>query len=114
VIDWFQPWPEQALASVGKKLLSDIEGIAKDPEVLKAIENFMPLAFVAVNNVCKKFASKEGKFVYTTPKSYLEMVKLYGNLLYQKRAETDKKIFRLQNGCEKLMKAAHDVVEVHI
>ena len=108
VIDWFQPWPEQALASVGKKLLAEVA--LGTPEITQAVENFMPLAFVAVNKMCKSFASTEGKQVYTTPKSYLEMINLYQILLAKKRLETDNKIFRLQSGVEKLIKAAADVV----
>lgn len=110
VIDWFQPWPEQALASVGKKFLSGHD--LGHPEVVKAIEHFMPTAFIAVNKMCKTFATAESKYVYTTPKSYLEMLKLYTSMLAKKRAETDKNMQRLQHGIEKLQKAADDVVEL--
>eukprot|EP01035_Chromulina_nebulosa_P019234 gene19234-25085_t len=112
VIDWFQPWPEQALASVGKKLLSNV--ITNSVEISKAIEYFMPTAFLAVNRMCKIYANTEGRKVYTTPKSYLEMLNLFQNMLNDKRNETDAKIYRLQNGVEKLLKAAGDVVELEI
>lgn len=110
VIDWFQPWPEQALASVGKKLLSDLN--VGSPEVAKAIENFMPTSFLAVNKMCKSYAISEGRSVYTTPKSYLEMLHLYQSMLTRKRQETDAGIYRLQNGVEKLIRAAEDVVSL--
>jgi dynein heavy chain len=110
VIDWFQPWPEQALSSVGKKLLMDMQ--LGTPEVTKAIEHFMPTAFVAVNNLCKTFSAKEGRLVYNTPKSFLEMVNLFQIMIAKKRAETDKSIFRLQNGVKKLIEAASDVVRL--
>ena len=110
VIDWFQPWPIQALASVGKKLLAPVE--LGSPEVVKAIEHYMPTAFMAVNKMCKTFASAESKFVYTTPKSYLEMLNLYSVMLAKKRGETDKSMLRLQTGIEKLFKAANDVVDL--
>eukprot|EP00981_Chlorochromonas_danica_P012313 scaffold4815_cov184-Ochromonas_danica.AAC.1 len=110
VIDWFQPWPEQALSSVGKRFLSQTE--LGDAEVTKAIEHFIPSAFLAVNKMCKSFAAAESKYVYTTPKSYLEMLKLYINMLAKKRAATDKSIERLRHGIEKLQKAAEDVVEL--
>ena len=110
VIDWFQPWPEQALASVGSKMLLGVD--LGSPEVCKAIEHFMPTAFVAVNKMCKAFAATEGKFVYTTPKSYLEMLNLYNVMLEKKRKATDKSMERLQSGIQKLYKAANDVVEL--
>jgi dynein heavy chain, axonemal len=98
------------LASVGKKLLAETDALAAAPDVLAAIESFMPAAFVSVNKMCRTFGKTEGKYVYTTPKSYLEMIKLYQLLLAQKWSETDSKIYRLQNGVEKLQKAAADVV----
>lgn len=110
VIDWFQPWPEPALASVGKKVLATMDlGI---PDVTKAIEIYMPSAFIAVNKMCKIFAASESKFVYTTPKSYLEMLALYKQMLAKKREGTDKSVSRLMNGIDKLQKAASDVVEL--
>lgn len=110
VIDWFQPWPEQALASVGKKVLSTMD--LGNAEVTKAIEHYMPTAFIAVNKMCKVFASAESKYVYTTPKSYLEMLQLYRHMLAKKREENDRGIRRLTHGIEKLQKAASDVVEL--
>ena len=95
---------------MGKKLLADMQ--LGTPEVAKAIEHFMPTAFVSVNQLCKTFARKEGKYVYTTPKSYLEMVHLFQSILAKKRAETDGSISRLQNGVKKLIQAADDVVRL--
>jgi len=100
----------QALASVGKKLLANTD--LENPEVMKAVEYFMPTAFIAVNKTCKSFAAAESKFVYTTPKSYLEMLHLYNKMLSRKRALMDKGMLRLQTGIEKLYKAANDVVEL--
>lgn len=110
VIDWFQPWPEQALASVGKKILSDCN-LGTSEQTL-SVEIFMPTAFLAVNKMCKLFASTEGKQVYTTPKSYLEMLHLFLHLLSKRRSDTDASMKRLQNGVEKLIRAAGDVVEL--
>lgn len=79
---------------------------------MKAVEHFMPTAFLAVNKMCKQFATAESKYVYTTPKSYLEMINLYTGMLAKKRDSTDKAMIRLQSGIEKLFKAANDVVEL--
>jgi dynein heavy chain len=110
VIDWFQPWPQQALASVGKSLLAQVP--IEDKNIKLAVETYMPLAFGAVNTACAKFEKNEGKNVYTTPKSYLEMNSLYRTLLEKKRALQDQSVHRLENGVEKLVKAAADVVEL--
>ena len=47
--------------------------------------------------------------MYTTPKSYLELLKFYEKLLGATRAENDKNQFRLKNGIAKL-KECEDVV----
>jgi len=47
VIDWFHPWPEEALLSVANKFLEEIE--MPSDEVRKAIERFMPFSFKTVN-----------------------------------------------------------------
>jgi dynein heavy chain len=47
VIDWFHPWPEEALLSVANKFLEEVE--MPSDEVRKAIERFMPFSFKCVN-----------------------------------------------------------------
>jgi len=47
VIDWFHPWPEDALLSVANKFLADIE--MSSSEEREAIVKFMPFSFKVVN-----------------------------------------------------------------
>ena len=107
VIDIFQPWPRDALYSVGKKFLSDVDlGSDKEREV---IERFLPFSFEAVNRATLAFMTKEQRFVYTTPKSYLELIKLYRNLLAEKRSNAATAIQRLDNGLSKLKETGESV-----
>ena len=46
VIDWFHPWPQDALLSVASKFLADVE-MASD-EIRAGIEKFMPYSFSVV------------------------------------------------------------------
>jgi len=46
VIDWFHPWPQDALLSVACKFLADVE-MASD-EIRAGIEKFMPYSFLVV------------------------------------------------------------------
>lgn len=48
VIDWFHPWPEDALLSVAAKFLADVE--MATPEIREGIEKFMPYSFKVVND----------------------------------------------------------------
>ena len=107
VIDIFQPWPKEALYSVGKKFLSDVDlGSEKEREV---IERYLPFSFEAVNKATIEFRTKERRSVYTTPKSYLELIKLFRNLLADKRNDAAAAIQRLDNGLSKLKETGESV-----
>lgn len=56
-----------------------------------------------------KYQQNEKHFNYTTPKSFLEFMKLYGNLLGKKRTELTQKMERLENGLQKLRSTASQV-----
>ena len=70
---------------------------------------FMPFSFKLVGKVSEKFKESERRYNYTTPKTFLELIKLYKNLLASKREVTEGQIDRLENGLEKLMKTQKDV-----
>lgn len=102
--DWFQPWPKEALHSVGVKFLKDID-LGSDA-VREGIEKFMPFSFDIVNKMAVQYFAAERRYVYTTPKSYLELLKLYKILLQRKRDESVAAIDRLSNGLRKLKETA--------
>lgn len=83
VIDWFQPWPESSLFSVAKRFLDEVD-LGED-SIRSAVVEFMPYSFALVNKVSKKFFDAERRYNYTTPKTFLELIKLYKNVLAQKR-----------------------------
>lgn len=107
VIDIFQPWPRDALYSVGKRFLSDVDlGTDQERDV---VARFLPFSFEAVNKATIDFKAKERRFVYTTPKSYLELIKLYRSLLFEKRKDANAAINRLENGLAKLRDTSESV-----
>lgn len=151
VIDWFQPWPKEALASVGSRFLA--KSIYLDGEGVRAgVEQFMINSFEGVNTMCTKvgrsvartpeltqaslpvlssvldtyascltstpfvrclqFLAAEGRHVYTTPKSYLELLKLFIALLEKKHVEADAAIQRLEGGVLKLAESAEAVANL--
>lgn len=67
-----------------------------------------------IQQVSVKYQQNEKHFNYTTPKSFLEFMKLYGNLLRKKHTELAQKMERLENGLQKLLTTASQVREVHI
>ena len=112
VIDWFQPWPKEALLSVGKEKLKDVRSYLGSDAVREGIENFMPFSFESVNDVAAKFLKIERRHVYTTPKSYLELLQLFKKILVQKLEEYENAIIRLENGIQKLTDTADTVANL--
>ncbi|KAH0629389.1 hypothetical protein JD844_011440 [Phrynosoma platyrhinos] len=106
-IDWFHEWPDDALVSVSARFLEETEGI--EPDVKTSISLFMSHVHKTVNEMSKVYLSTERRYNYTTPKTFLEQIKLYQNLLTKKRKELIAKIERLENGLMKLQSTASQV-----
>ncbi|XP_048222854.1 dynein axonemal heavy chain 17 [Perognathus longimembris pacificus] len=106
-INWFHEWPEDALVSVSARFLQETEGI--QPEVKTSISLFMAYVHTTVNEMSRVYLATERRYNYTTPKTFLEQIKLYQNLLAKKRMELVAKIERLENGLMKLQSTASQV-----
>ena len=63
----------------------------------------------SVNEMSATYLMNERRYNYTTPKSFLEQITLYQNLLSKKNQELQAKIIRLENGLEKLKSTASQV-----
>lgn len=79
------------------------------PEVKASISLFMSYVHTTVNEMSKLYLATERRYNYTTPKTFLEQIKLYQNLLAKKRMELVAKIKRLENGLMKLQSTASQV-----
>lgn len=62
----------------------------------------MAYVHVSVNKTSKDYLVNDRRYNYTTPKSFLEQIKLYRNLLALKRQDLSMKMMRLENGLQKL------------
>lgn len=69
----------------------------------------MAYVHTSVNEMSRSYLSNERRYNYTTPKSFLEQIKLYQNLLLKKGTELTAKMERLQNGLQKLSSTAAQV-----
>uniref|UniRef100_A0A803VXV6 Dynein axonemal heavy chain 17 n=1 Tax=Ficedula albicollis TaxID=59894 RepID=A0A803VXV6_FICAL len=108
-MDSFQPWPRQALESVSRRFLRDMDTL----QVIKdSISKFMAHVHISVNEVSRLYLSNEHRYNYTTPKSFLEQIKLYQSLLLKKDLELKAKMERLESGLEKLKSTSAQVDEL--
>lgn len=70
VIDWFQPWPEEALTSVAREQLKkDFEEMAT-AEYFEAVVKFMPSSFNIVGLKAQDMLEADRRYTYITPKSF--------------------------------------------
>lgn len=84
-IDWFQAWPQDALFNVAKEKLSVID--LGSEEIQKAVVEFMPFSFEAANKIARQIFNQNKRYIYTTPKSYLELLELFKIMLEKKNEE---------------------------
>lgn len=106
VIDWFHPWPADALALVASRALAPVPDLG---DMRDTVERYMPAAFRAVNDEARAYLTSQGRAVYTTPKSFLECLKYFVGMLAAKRAESVGAMTRLDHGLRKL-KATSEAV----
>ncbi|KAM6240342.1 dynein axonemal heavy chain 9 isoform 3-T3 [Spheniscus humboldti] len=109
-IDWFQEWPREALESVSLRFLQQTETV--EDSVKDSISKFMAYVHTSVNEISRLYLSNERRYNYTTPKSFLEQIKLYQNLLLKKGKDLKAKMERLENGLEKLNSTSAQVDEL--
>lgn len=107
VIDWFHPWPKDALLDVARKFLEEVE--LGDDDVREGVIEFMPYSFDIVGKKSGEALLKERKFIYTTPKSFLELIALFSTMLGKKKKELEDRMERYENGLLKLQSTAEQV-----
>ena len=74
-----------------------------------SVSDFMSNVHKSVNLMSMQYLQNERRYNYTTPKSFLEQIKLYQNLLTQQDHDLQAKMQRLENGLEKLKSTASQV-----
>ena len=86
-INWFFNWPAQALISVANRFLADVE--METPEIRDACANHMAFVHESVGVAAETYRAQERREVYTTPKSYLELIALYKDELAINRGQLE-------------------------
>ena len=111
VIDWFHPWPKDALTSVADKFLQDIE---MEDDVRASVIKFLPQSFEDVQKQCEDVLKFDRRFIYTTPKSFLELIKLFKGMLGQKKGFLESSLDKYENGVVKINTTSENVAQLEI
>jgi dynein heavy chain len=88
-IDWFLPWPEEALISVSSKFISEFS-IDTTDKIKKQLEVHMGKVHMMVNTICGEYFQQMRRYVYVTPKSYLSFIQAYNELYNTKYKAIDR------------------------
>eukprot|EP00931_Biecheleriopsis_adriatica_P066335 TRINITY_DN4071_c0_g1_i5.p1 TRINITY_DN4071_c0_g1~~TRINITY_DN4071_c0_g1_i5.p1 ORF type:complete len:3484 (+),score=878.42 TRINITY_DN4071_c0_g1_i5:1149-10454(+) len=102
-IDWFLPWPDDALLSVSSRQLESMQGISD--ELKDGVSRACALVHQQVLVTATVFEERLRRKVYVTPKSYLDLIALYLEMLTEKRDEKQLALNRLQTGVNKIDEA---------
>jgi len=95
-LDWFSRWPEEALLFVSRAFLKNLE--LPSEEVRSNLAEMCMIIHTSVETISEQFFNELRRRVYTTPKSYLDLISLYLNIFDKKRVEVNANRNRLANG----------------
>ncbi|XP_049864535.1 dynein axonemal heavy chain 6 [Schistocerca gregaria] len=97
-IDWFVEWPQEALLSVASTTLAEVGS----EELIEKLSTMCVTIHESVAQMTIRFYNEMRRYYYTTPSSYLELLKLYLTMLQNKTDQLQKKHDRIANGLRKL------------
>ncbi|XP_069071115.1 dynein axonemal heavy chain 10 [Pleurodeles waltl] len=110
-IDWFLPWPPQALYAVAKSFLGENPMIPV--EYSETVIGHVVKVHDSVGQFSKKFQQKLRRSNYVTPKNYLDFINTYSKLLDEKNQFNLAQCKRLEGGLDKLKEASVQLVELN-
>jgi dynein heavy chain len=105
-IDWFLPWPEEALRSVAKIFLEDID---TTEEIKQGLVDTCVDMQERVTDLAEKYREELRRHYYVTPTSYIELIIAFKQLLSSKSGETKRSIRRYEEGLEKIIETQSKV-----
>ena len=82
-IDWYSEWPKEALLSVSEQFLNNVE--LQDDDVKKAVSKACVDIHMSITEANSRFYKELRRKYYITPKSYLDLINMYIQLLAEKR-----------------------------
>uniref|UniRef100_A0A8D3BG74 AAA+ ATPase domain-containing protein n=1 Tax=Scophthalmus maximus TaxID=52904 RepID=A0A8D3BG74_SCOMX len=112
VIDWFLPWPPQALLAVAESFLGESPMIpeAHSGDVIAHV----CMVHTSVGDYSKLFLQKHRRSNFVTPKNYLDFINTYSTLLEEKDQYILAQCKHLEGGLDKLKEASEQLAELNV
>uniref|UniRef100_H3DEJ9 Dynein axonemal heavy chain 10 n=1 Tax=Tetraodon nigroviridis TaxID=99883 RepID=H3DEJ9_TETNG len=112
VIDWFLPWPQQALLAVAQSFLGESPMV---PEVhSEAVISHICMVHSTVGDYSKQFLQKLRRYNYVTPKNYLDFINTYSHLLEEKDKFILGQCKHLEGGLDKIKEASEQLEVLNV
>ena len=112
-IDWFLPWPQDALVAVSSKFIGDFEMACSDANK-QSLQLHMGFVHVAVTKACREYFERFRRNVYVTPKSYLSFIDGYRGLYARKLADVQLLAKNINAGLSKMFEAKDSVKKMQV
>ena len=107
-INWFQPWPKEALVSVATHFLQEFS-IQCTPETKRNLYKTMASVQDSVSVACNNYFQRFRRSTHVTPKSFLSFISSYKSVYAKKEEEIGEMSTRMNQGLEKLHEASKAV-----
>lgn len=107
-MDWFIPWPTEALVAVSNHFLSEFN-IVCSAQVKESVVTAMGTYHDKVSKTCDDYFERFRRRTYVTPKSYLSFINGYKTLYNEKYNYINTMAERMNVGLDKLMEASKSV-----
>ncbi|XP_021268215.1 dynein heavy chain 10, axonemal isoform X2 [Numida meleagris] len=110
-IDWFLPWPPQALYAVAKSFVGSNTRVPAESSEM--VVEHMVMVHESVGIFSKRFLQKLRRSNHVTPKNYLDFIHTYSKLLEEKNEFILVQCKRLERGLDKLKEASVELAELN-
>jgi dynein heavy chain len=107
-INWFQPWPRDALVSVAHHFLESFP-IQCSPEIKGHLFTTMAAVQDCVSTACTDYYQRFRRSAHVTPKSFLNFINSYKVVYADKEKEIEQLSARMNAGLGKLSEASKAV-----
>eukprot|EP00658_Telonema_sp_P-2_P083320 TRINITY_DN8993_c0_g2_i1.p1 TRINITY_DN8993_c0_g2~~TRINITY_DN8993_c0_g2_i1.p1 ORF type:complete len:4024 (-),score=1669.66 TRINITY_DN8993_c0_g2_i1:145-12216(-) len=108
VIDWFFPWPAQALLDVSSRTLKTFK-MATDEKNKEGLRDLMAAIHQMMLERSEEYFARYRRQVFSTPKSYLSFIASYTQVYQKKFDAVNEDAKKINNGLKKLQQANEDV-----
>lgn len=109
-IDWFMPWPLEALQEVANKFINAIE--MKDASLRPKLSSMAAFLHYTSQMQAEEMKKSLRRIFYVTPTNFVELLKGYEKILKSKSNDIGFQITKLTKGLEKLNNANTEVSEM--